>query len=164
MIGLKLLAALAIFASSDAFLAPQTFVHNRNVGALYMSWGPEPVWGSAKLASSVPACKSAACVSVTVELDPEKAKDYTIPGQYVQLRLNEETKPLFLAIACAPSDESNTFEFLIKKTEGNEWLTSAPVGTALEISQVLGKGFPMAENLDSLKYDFPTQVRETILG
>jgi NAD(P)H-flavin reductase len=80
-----------------------------------------------------------------------------LSGQYVQLRLNEETKPLFLAIASAPDAENPSFEFLVKKTDGNEWCTGLASGAAVEISQVLGNGFPMEENLEGFKYDFPTQ-------
>jgi len=126
-------ALLAVGA--EAFLAPQTFVRPQH-HVLFMGWGPEPVWTSAKLISKQDACKSAASVSVVVELDPESSKEYKVPGQYVQVRLNEETKPLFLAISSPPSDEGGAFEFLIKKTEGNEWLTTASAGTAVEISQV----------------------------
>jgi NAD(P)H-flavin reductase len=75
----------------------------------------------------------------------------------VQLRLNEETKPLFLAIASGPDAENASFQFLVKKTDGNEWFTGIAPGTSVEISQVLGGGFSLEENLDSLKYDFPTQ-------
>lgn len=78
-------------------------------------------------------------------------------GQYVQLRLNEETKPLFLAIASAPDAENPAFEFLVKKTEGNEWFTGMAPQSSVEISQVLGSGFPMQDNLEGFKYDFPTQ-------
>lgn len=45
----------------------------------------------------------------------------------------------------------------MKKTEGNEWLTGISTGAAVEISQVLGNGFPMEENFEGFKYDFPTQ-------
>ena len=122
-----------------------------------MGWGPEPIWSSAKTVSNTAACPSELCVTVVVEVDPETLADYKVPGQYVQVRLNEDTKPLFLAIASAPDPENNKFEFLIKKTEGNEWATSLKAGDALEVSQVLGNGFAMEENLDGFKYDFPTQ-------
>ena len=129
------------------------------------SWGPEPIWTAAKVTSNVPANKSGKCVSINVELDnPDVVKEYKIPGQYVQVRLNEETKPLFLAIASPPpsttltDDDTKTFEFLIKKTNDNEWMTTATSGAQVQISQVLGGGFPMEENLEGIvKYDFPTQ-------
>jgi len=156
-----------LLSTSAADVVVQTFNTNKNRrhnNVLYMGWGPEPIWSSAKLISNEVACKSETCVSLRLELeDVESAKEYTIPGQYIQLRLNEETKPLFLAISSAPpskkedDDSNNEFEFLVKKTDGNEWLTSATVGDAMEISQVLGNGFPMADEFDSFKYDFPTQ-------
>lgn len=148
-----LFALLAV--STHGFLAPQTFVRpQRHV--LYMGWGPDPVWSSAKLTSNTDACASGVCVTLTVEVGEENAKEYAIPGQYVQVRLNGDTKPLFLAIA-SPPEEGGIFEFLVKKTDGNEWITDASAGTSVEVSQVLGGGFPMEENLNSLKYDFPTQ-------
>lgn len=141
------------FSKNDSF---QQKRQNRG-RVLFMGWGPEPVWSSAKVKSNEQACKSGICVSVQVEVPRETAEEYKIPGQYVQLRLNEDTKPLFLAIASAPDAENPFFEFLVKKTEGNEWFTSASPGTSVEISQVLGNGFPMEENLEGFKYDFPTQ-------
>jgi NAD(P)H-flavin reductase len=124
---------------------------------LFMGWGPEPVWSTATVSSNNAANQSGESVSMTVAVPPETAIEYTIPGQYVQIRLNEETKPLFLAIASPPSTENASFEFLIKKTDGNEWMTNAVPGTNLQISQVLGGGFPIAEHIDGFKYDFPTQ-------
>ena len=135
-------------------------LHGCLVGPLYMGWGPEPVWSSAKVTSNTPACPSEQCVSVVLEINPESAKEYTVPGQYVQVRLNEDTKPLFLAMASPPphdSENASPFEFLIKKTDGNEWITSIAPGTSLQVSQVLGGGFPVQDNLDGFKYDFPTQ-------
>lgn len=124
---------------------------------LYMGWGPEPVWTSAKVEVSEAANESGASVRILVEVPAETAAEYTVPGQYVQLTLNEETQPLFLAIASAPDAESPVFEFLIKKTDSNGWITDAQTGTQVSISQVLGNGFPMDENIEGFKYDFPTQ-------
>ena len=44
-----------------------------------------------------------------MDVNPETAAEYKVPGQYVQVRLNEDTKPLFLAIASAPSPENAKF-------------------------------------------------------
>jgi NAD(P)H-flavin reductase len=132
-------------------------------------WGPEPIWSVAKVLENTPACTSGKSVSIVVEVDSETASQYKIPGQYVQVRLNNETKPLFLAIASAPNDGANDandntrFEFLIKKTQGNEWATSlsgtstSGASSSIEISQVLGEGFRVEENFNGFKYDFPTQ-------
>jgi NAD(P)H-flavin reductase len=125
---------------------------------LFMGWGPEPIWSSAQVKATENACKSGSCVSITMDVSPETAAQYTVPGQYIQLRLNEEdTKPLFLAIASPPNQENASFEFLIKKTDGNEWITASKPGQSVDMSQVLGKGFPIDENLEGFKYDFPTQ-------
>jgi NAD(P)H-flavin reductase len=157
---MKLIQAIYIaFAiGTNAFVVPRVPVRSRSPNVLFMGWGPEPIWAPAQIVANEFACSSGICVSVTVDLgNTDQAKEYTIPGQYVQLRLNEDVKPLFLAIASPPDTESTSFEFLIKKTETNEWLTSASTSTAVQISQVLGKGFPIEENVNSLKYDFPTQ-------
>jgi len=102
---------------------------------------------------------------------------YLIPGQYVQMKPSiedEDNKPIFLAIASPPPtktdessiaeededdeyDTSTTMEFLIKKTDTNTWITSAPLGSPLAISQVMGTGFSIANDFDGLKYDFPCQ-------
>ena len=39
--------------------------------------------------------------------------------------------------------------------ENNAWLTEGV--SSIEISQPMGNGFPMKENLEGFKYDFPTQ-------
>ena len=97
---------------------------------------------------------------------------------------DDEANPLFLAIASAPTgtppkptpsgkktDEADiaagtestttpipaTWEFLIKKTDNNGWITNIAPGSSVTISQVMGGGFPIAENLEGFKYDFPTQ-------
>ncbi|KAL3938430.1 MAG: hypothetical protein SGBAC_006671, partial [Bacillariaceae sp.] len=124
---------------------------------LFMGWGPDPIWSAASVTSSESANESGSSVSVKLAVPPESAAEYKVPGQYVQVILNEETKPLFLAIASAPDAENAFFEFLIKKTDSNGWLTDAAVGSEVQISQVLGGGFPMEENLEGFKFDFPTQ-------
>lgn len=124
-----------------------------------MGWGPEPIWSPARIAGNAIASESGAYAYVTVEVPIETAAEYAIPGQYVQLRRDPGMeKSLFLAIASPPPDGDNpTFEFLVKRTEGSAWFTDLPDGACMEMSQVLGSGFPIAENLNGYKYDFPTQ-------
>ena len=167
---------LFILATTNAFVPSRFVVHQtENVatssaigsrfgsqirqpcGPLLMGWGPEPIWSTAEVKANGAANQSAKCVSLKVTVPPETAETYNIPGQYVQFRLNADTKPLFLAIASAPNKENAEFEFLIKKTDDNAWITEAPAGTMVEVSQVLGGGFPMQENLEGFRYDFPTQ-------
>lgn len=100
--------------------------------------------------------------------------------------IDDNAKPIFLAMASAPtgippkpispsakktkdadiaagpeptttSPVPGTWEFLIKKTDNNDWITSASPGSSISISQVMGSGFAMRENLEGFKYDFPTQ-------
>jgi hypothetical protein len=101
--------------------------------------------------------------------------------QQQQMNSDENAKPIFLAIASAPTgtppkrtvpgkktSEADaaagpeppvpaTWEFLIKKTDNNDWITSATAGSTVAISQVMGGGFPVDENIEGFKYDFPTQ-------
>lgn len=50
-----------------------------------------------------------------------------------------------------------TWEFLVKETEFNSWIASAPPGAAISVSQIMGSGFPISDEVDGFKYDFPTQ-------
>ena len=75
----------------------------------------------------------------------------------MQVRSGEDAKPSFFAIASAPGASANEFEFLVKESEGSKWFTSAAEGTQVEVSQVMGGGFPISENLNGKKFDFPCQ-------
>lgn len=145
--------------TSTTFRTSTTFTTTRST-KLYMGWGPDPVWSQATVTSTESACASDASVLVKLSVPAETAAAYTLAGQYVQVRLDdsEDSKPLFLAIASAPDPENAEFEFLIKKVDGNEWMTtSITTGATVQVSQVLGGGYAVEENLDSLKFDFPTQ-------
>jgi len=164
MRAVSLLAWAATFShflvGSNAFttLAPPLKQHSRaSHQVLFMGWGPDPIWSTATVQSNEKACASGKSVSLQVEVSPETAAEFKVPGQYVQVRLDDDTKPLFLAIASAPNPENPSFEFLVKKTDGNEWMTDVAAGASIQVSQVLGGGFPMEENLEGFKFDFPTQ-------
>lgn len=73
------------------------------------------------------------------DVKPELAEAYKIPGQYVQIKLGSEGKPGFYAMACAPGSAS--FSFIVKETENNVGLTSAKIGSAVEMSSPMGKVF-----------------------
>lgn len=135
-----------------AVVAPTT-------SALCMGWGPDPIWAASEIESITMGNMAKTCSKVTVGVPPETAGDYKIPGQYVQVRAGEDGKPLFLAIASAPDAENARFEFLIKKTDDNTWLSEKEsAADGIEISQVLGSGYDIKESLDSLtKFDFPCQ-------
>ena len=139
-------------------LAPTVATTTTTTTTLHMGWGPDPIWSSSEIESITIGNMSKESSKVTVTIPPETAQEFKVPGQYVQIRPNEDTKPLFLAISSPPEAENNRFEFLIKKTDDNTWISDRDscVGS-LEISQVLGGGFPMKEELETLKYDFPCQ-------
>lgn len=138
---------------------------------LFMGWGPEPEWSPASIMSVATASSSGKFVTVSVEVPESLLEEYKVPGQYVQVKQNtedESAKPLFLAIASPPiaatepeeegvPTSGKSIEFLVKKTDNNEWITNAAEGTGIVISQVMGKGFPIEEECEGFKYDFPLQ-------
>ncbi len=97
--------------------------------------------------------------SISIEVTDEIQEAYSTPGQYVQMKVGDG-KPGFYAIASPPSSESssasNKLSFLIKETENNHWLTRADIGSSVDMSIALGKGFKIEENFDEYKFDFPT--------
>jgi len=116
-----------------------------------MGWGPDPVWSDSKIEGFECANLSKDCSKVTVSIDPKTAKEYLIPGQYVQVRANEDTKPLFLAITSPPEPANANFDFLIKITDDNTWISEQQSTAAtVQVSQVLGGGFPIQKELASL--------------
>jgi len=148
-----------------SFTKPQSqFGHGRgSLQTLFMGWGPDPIWEDATVVSNDRASES--CVSVTLKLSPETVEGFKVPGQYCQVKFStsEDDKPIFLAVASPPpatsSEEGSDsqFEFLIKKTDNNGWITDTKPGAVLQCSQIMGGGFPMEENFEGFKYDFPTQ-------
>ena len=136
----------------------------RGSSKLFMGWGPDPIWSTAKVSSNVSGSPSGQFVQVTIDVPASAIEEYKIPGQYVQLKESEseDCKPLFLAVASPPAGEDkenaeNKMEFLIKRTDNNGWIADASESTEVFISQVLGGGFPMEENFEGFKYDFPCQ-------
>eukprot|EP00986_Skeletonema_menzelii_P014512 scaffold9691_cov137-Skeletonema_menzelii.AAC.1 len=156
-----------------------------NYRPLFMGWGPDPIWSSGAVESNIQACPSGSCISLKLKV--ADGTEFMYPGQYVQVKPSGDTdvNPVFLAIASAPSgtppkptppgkkkakDEADaaagpepstpepaTWEFLIKKTDNNQWLTDIQPGQTVDVSQVMGGGFPIQENFEGFKYDFPTQ-------
>jgi NAD(P)H-flavin reductase len=155
-------ASTAAFGPTHEVLIRKTLGHS-GVKPLFMGWGPEPIWSTAEVLSNEVACPSGSSVLLSVAVPAEAMEEYKIPGQYVQMRVHgdEDAKPIFLAIASPPKKEGEdgdaVMEFLIKKTDSNDWITSASASTSVAVSQVLGSGFPMEENIEGFKFDFPCQ-------
>lgn len=135
----------------------------RCLSQLFMGWGPDPEWSPASITEIVGASASGNFLTVSVDVPSSLVEQYKVPGQYVQVKqdINDaEGKALFLAIASPPVAEGaggSSIEFLIKKTDSNDWITDAAEGTSVAISQVMGGGFNIAEECDGFKYDFPLQ-------
>jgi sulfhydrogenase subunit gamma (sulfur reductase) len=76
---------------------------------------------------------------------------YRVPGMYVQVREGEGGKPGFFALSCAPNIQG-VFEFLVKETEGTAWLAAKRAGDSVQMSPIMGKGFPISTRLQLLAY------------
>ncbi len=76
---------------------------------------------------------------ISIETSPDICNMYKIPGQYVQIRQNADSKPGFYAIANPPTIGAASLSFLVKEAENNSHFTSAAVGSVLEMSNPMGK-------------------------
>jgi len=94
---------------------------------------------------------------VELEVSEELAKTYTVPGQYVKIKVGEG-KPGFYAMANSPDAGFKTqkLQFVIKETENNQYIAGAKPGDKLDLSSPQGKGFNLVESFDKYKFDFPT--------
>lgn len=121
-------------------------------------------WTRAPLTTLDPASADGSLFHITINVSDhaDLASSHTVPGQYLQLRLPTvpSAKPSFLAIASAPSLASTKgeFEFLVKKVPGStaELLCDMRKGEVVELSAVMGKGFPL-ERIS------PPDVAQTVL-
>jgi len=120
--------------------------------------GPE--FGPAKIADIQPACEGGVyrvCVDA-----PQTASQYAKAGQFAQMRVGE-SKPGFFAMSNRPGSEK--LEFLIKSVDGTAGLiNSMKVGDQLEITDVMGKGFPWDGVSDNEKFNGGTYVFATGTG
>ncbi|KAJ8479503.1 hypothetical protein OPV22_023230 [Ensete ventricosum] len=104
-------------------------------------------WTQAPLSLVAPASADASLFHVSVDVSdaPDLAVSYTVPGQYLQLRVPASEKPSFLAIASPPSFASSRgeFQFLVKRVPGStaDLLCGLGRGDVVELSAVMGKGF-----------------------
>jgi arabinosyltransferase len=81
------------------------------------------------------------------------ASGYIKPGQFIQAKLTGDAKPGFFALASPPSSSSgenaspntsSVVELLIKaQGETAEALSNAAVGSPIQVSPVMGEGFPI---------------------
>lgn len=81
---------------------------------------------------------------VLIDVGPKTSEAYTKAGQFVQAKI-DGSKPGFFAIASAP-DQNNAgvIELLIKNQgETAELICQTEQGSSVEVSDVMGKGFPI---------------------
>ena len=114
--------------------------------ALARAWGDPIEWAPATVAS----VEREADGLHTVDLDvgPAAAALYTIPGQYVQVRVGgDDAKPGFFAVASAPGDAraaKGVLQLLLKEGGGAaDAIIASPPGAAVDVSPVQGKGFAL---------------------
>ena len=143
---LLLAPAAALHVGGGLRLRQQPSPHVR-AGCISCGWGPEPVWSPHTVATICDAASGLKALPVDA---PAAAAGYAVPGQYVQIREPGAEKASFFAIASAPGN-AGAFEFLIKEqppsewSPGTGWLTGAPAGTNVEMSQVMGGGFNLGK-------------------
>jgi NAD(P)H-flavin reductase len=106
-------------------------------------------WNVVKVLENSRICEEHRYLVINVGVTAEKGSlcdAFRVPGMYVQLRENAACKPGFFSISSAPNVQG-IFEFLIKETPHLEWISRLQPGGTLEMSPVMGKGFPIWKNL-----------------
>ena len=91
---------------------------------------------------------------IVLEVPAEVSEGYVAPGQFLQARVGgADAKAVFLAVAAAPGAQApGTLELLVKDAgEGSPagLLCGLPAGGELEVSPVMGKGFPVERAADA---------------
>ena len=105
-----------------ALLAPRSSrvqmpARRSNHGIVTAGWN-DFTWGSGSIVANEPAAPDGGLRSIVLKVDGEMAKGYAKPGQFCQLRAADDGKPAFIAIASPPDADANTFELLVKRSDG----------------------------------------------
>jgi len=80
-----------------------------------------------------------------LEVAPAVAASYRRPGQFVQVRLPGQRDGSYFAIANGPHREG--IELLVKRGEGlPDELIALPPGAAVETTEAMGAGYPLADH------------------
>lgn len=81
--------------------------------------------------------------TLSLEVAPDVARSYRIPGQYLRARAAPNTPEAYFAIANPPG--GNRFELLVKRGSAvADALADLRAGDRLEVSPAGGPGFPLA--------------------
>lgn len=146
---IQLVLLLNVLIYTSSFTLKKTTTIMCKSSSLYMT--SSPLWISSIIKENKN--EATGLKSIDVEVNDEIAKSFTIPGQYVQMKLNDN-KPGFYAIA-SPPDSRNILSFLIKETDNNAWISGSKAGSAVDVSLAQGKGFNYAEYFEKYKFDYP---------
>jgi hypothetical protein len=111
----------------------------------------EPTWTTVKILANNPACDSGRSRAIRVSAPEELRATYRAPGQFIQVKevgVSDEDNPNFCFLPLASAPRADHFEFLVKNRDDRSWLMECKVGTELQLSGVLGKGFQPREIVD----------------
>ncbi|XP_042440236.1 fruit protein pKIWI502-like [Zingiber officinale] len=130
---------------------PFTFGRSRRALTILATaaWQGAATWTPAPISLVAPADADASLFHVAVDVSdsPDLAFSFTAPGQYLQLRVPDAKKPVFLAIASPPyfAISRGEFQFLVKRFPGStaDLLCGLERGDVVELSEVMGRGFPI---------------------
>lgn len=114
----------------------------------------ETDWNSVSILENSVSCEAHRLVVVnvgTTDAVGSLADAYRYPGMYVQMRRDANCKPAFLAVSSAPNIQG-IFEFLIKDSDSLSWIDTLRPGDDVQMTPVMGKGFPVSPTLDLLGY------------
>ncbi|KAI0565952.1 Oxidoreductase NAD-binding [Gracilaria domingensis] len=124
----------------------------------------ETPWNRVKVVENSFNCEGHRYIVVNVGVSSEKGTlidSYRVPGMFVQMRASPEEKPSFFAISCAPN-VAGYFEFLVKESEYSKSICDVKEGNTVEMSPVMGKGFPMSK-LNMADYDEEHKPKDILL-
>ena len=99
----------------------------------------------AKITSNKVVTSSPVLNRLLVDVGGAQAAKYSIAGQFVQVKTEEDGKAGFFAIASAPdANNAGVLELLVKASgDPAEAICASADGTGVLVSDVMGKGFPV---------------------
>ncbi|KAK9819642.1 hypothetical protein WJX72_000634 [[Myrmecia] bisecta] len=115
----------------------------RGPSVVFASWGAEVQWSKGQVLSTKQVAEG--LQTVVVDLN-DVGSGYTKAGQFVQVKVGD-SKPSFFAIASPPdANNAGVVELLVKNNEKGgtaEILCNSQEGFEVDVSPVMGKGFPI---------------------
>jgi len=148
----SLLLSLLLLSSTSAYIVrPSTssFKFSRTSTRLN-GWGPDPIWTENSISALTPISTDPDIVSLKIKYD--RLSEFTKAGQYIQVQTpGSDDKVSYLAMCNPP--ESEELSFMVKKSDSTSYLFNSPP-SSLQVSQVLGSGFKIGDNIDGFKIDF----------